>query len=212
MGSCSTSDVRDVVQSEYVSDIKEVLFTSSQIQAKCKELARQISADYRGKDLVCVALLRGGYKFHADLCSYISIPHQVDFMAVSSYNGTQSTGKVDIQCDMRIEPKGKHILFVEDLIETGQTLYQLQQHFKDAECASTAICCLLRKQCERVRDVKLDYFGFDVRDEFVVGYGMDYKNHYRSLPFVGVLNENVYTQQQSEVQGGDDDETAGINA
>jgi len=178
-----------------------------QIQAKCKEIARQISADYRGKDLICVALLRGGYKFHADLCSFISIPHRVDFMAVSSYKGTQSTGKVDIQCDMKIDPKGKDILFIEDLIETGHTLFHLMQHFEDAGCASTKICCLLKKQCARVCDVKLDYFGFEVRDEFVVGYGMDYNAHYRSLPYVGILNESVYTKQQSDL---DDDERAGI--
>lgn len=134
--------------------------------------------------------------FQADLVRYITVPHEVDFMMLGSYSGTQSHN-VKISCDMRIDPYKKHILIIEDLIDTGATLAWLQQHLKTKQSLSVRLCTLLDKKTnKRVKDIKVDYVGFECPDYWIVGYGMDYNQHYRSLPCIGVLDPKIYQNEK----------------
>jgi hypoxanthine phosphoribosyltransferase len=176
------------------ANVGEILITKEQIQAKTQELARQITADYQGKDLLLVCILKGGLMFLADLMREIALPLEIDFMAVSSYgNSTESSGVVRILMDLERNIEGRDVLIVEDIIDTGRTLTYITDNLHTRRPASLKICTLLNKTERRVMDIPIDYVGFDIPDKFVIGYGLDYGQIYRNLPFVGVLKPQLYS-------------------
>lgn len=176
------------------NDIEQVLFTERKLKNRVKKLGEQITADYQGKDLVVISVLRGSYIFMADLTRCIDLPCTVDFMAVSSYGkGTTSSGQVNIIKDLSDSVEGKDVLVVEDILDTGNTLSYLLEILKARNVASLKLCTLLDKPDRRKKPIKADYTGFTIPDAFVVGYGLDYAEKYRNLPYIGVLKPEVYT-------------------
>lgn len=174
-------------------DIESVLFSEEQIAEKVAELGRQISEDYAGKNPIIISVLKGSFMFMADLVRAITIPCTVDFMSVSSYgSGTSSSGEVKIVKDFDETLEGRHIIVVEDILDSGRTLSYLMQNMKARGAASIALCTFLDKPERRVVPVEVSYKGFTVPDSFIVGYGLDYDQKYRNLPFVGVLKPSVY--------------------
>ena len=175
-------------------DIQTVLVTEEQLRAKVAELGARISRDYAGKDLLLVSILKGAVVFMADLMRAVSIPCSIDFMVVSSYGGTntETTGLVKIVKDLDADLTGKDVLIVEDVLDTGVTLSNLVPMLKMRHPNSVRICAILDKPARRKTDIRADYTGFEVPDAFVVGYGLDYDEKYRNLPFVGVLKPEVY--------------------
>ena len=174
-------------------DIKNVLVSEEELKAKVAELGAQISRDYEGKNLVLVSILKGSVVFMADLMRAVSIPCSIDFMVVSSYGGsnTVTSGLVKIIKDLDGDLSGKDVLIVEDILDTGVTLSNLVPMLKMRNPNSVKICTILDKP-SRQADIQPDYEGFQVPDEFVVGYGLDYDEKYRNLPYVGVLKPEVY--------------------
>lgn len=171
-------------------NIERVLISEEDIQKKVIELADQITEDYRGEEILVVGVLKGAMIFTADLIRHISLPVRLDFMAVSSYgSATESSGVVRILRDLDESVEGKHVLLVEDIIDTGLTLKYLIKNLCSRKAASLKVCVLLDKPDRRLVDVKPDYCGFSIPDEFVVGYGLDYDENYRHLPYVGVLKK-----------------------
>jgi hypoxanthine phosphoribosyltransferase len=176
------------------TDVEEVLLSESQILRRVYELGKQISADYSDLDPLLLCVLKGGYVFLADLTRSLSIKHDVDFMAISSYgDGVESTGVVRILKDLDRDISGRHVLIVEDIIDTGRTLSYIMQNLRVRQPASLRVCALLDKPSRRELDLQIDYTGFEIPDRFVIGYGLDYAGHYRNLRFVGVLKPEVYT-------------------
>lgn len=176
-------------------DVKTVLVSEEQLKAKVAELGAQISRDYAGKNLVLVSILKGSVVFMADLMRAVSIPCNIDFMVVSSYGGSNTTsGLVKIIKDLDGDLSGKDVLIVEDILDTGVTLSNLVPMLKMRNPNSVKICTILDKPSRRKADIQPDYEGFQVPDEFVVGYGLDYDEKYRNLPYVGVLKPEVYTK------------------
>lgn len=174
--------------------VKEVLVTSEEIDAKVKELGKQITEDYRGKNLMLVGILKGAVIFMAELAKNIDMPILMDFMAVSSYGkSSTSTGVVRIIKDLDCSIEDKDILIIEDIIDTGLTLSYLTDNLKKRGAKSVKICTLLDKPDRRKAEVPVHYRGFLVPDEFVVGFGLDYAEQYRNLPFVAALKEEVYS-------------------
>ncbi|MDF2883151.1 MAG: hypoxanthine phosphoribosyltransferase [Clostridiaceae bacterium] len=174
-------------------DIKEVLYTEEEIRLKIKEIGKLISKDYNGKDLMLIGVLKGSVVFMADLMKEITIPCTMDFMAVSSYgNSTKTTGVVRILKDLDFEIEGKDILIVEDIIDSGITLKYLVDYLKGRKPASLEIACLLNKPERRKVELNAKYMGFTVPDYFLVGYGLDYAEKYRNLPYIGILKEEIY--------------------
>ena len=173
-------------------DILEVLIPEEKLKQICKDLGSQISRDYEGKNLLLVSILKGAVVFLSDLLREITCDCQIDFMAVSSYSGTKSTGFVKFKKDLDISPEGCDILIVEDILDSGVTLAYLKNILKDRNAASIRICTLLDKPENRKADIKADYVGAVIPDKFVVGYGLDYDEKYRNLPYVGVLSPSVY--------------------
>lgn len=178
------------------NDIAKVLISEEQLQAKMAELGAQISRDYEGKDLLLVSILKGSVVFMADLMRAITEPCSIDFMVVSSYGGanTTSTGLVKIVKDLDQDLSGKDVLIVEDILDTGVTLSHLVPMLKLRRPNSVRLCTILSKPSRRKVDIEPDYCGFEVPDEFVVGYGLDYDEKYRNLPYVGVLKPEVYSK------------------
>lgn len=175
-------------------DVEKILYTEEALKRRVAELGAQITRDYRGKNLVVASVLRGSYIFMADLTRAIELPISVDFMAVSSYGaGTTSSGQVEIKKDLSDPIEGKDLLIVEDILDSGNTLYYLLDMLKARKAASIRICTLLDKPERRVKPITADYAGFVVPDAFVVGYGLDYDQQYRNLPYIGVLKEEVYS-------------------
>jgi len=174
-------------------DLESVLFTEEQIQARVRAIAEQVSRDFAGKDLVVVGILRGAFVFVADLMRAITIPATVDFIAIESYGaGTRSSGVVRLTKDMKETIEGKHVLVVEDIVDSGRTLHYLLQLMEARNPASIAVCALLQKPSRHEVIVPVHYRGFSVPDEFVVGYGLDYDQRYRGLPCIGVLKPEIY--------------------
>lgn len=172
-----------------------VLIPEETVNQKIKEMAEQISKDYEGKELHLICILKGGVFFACELAKHITIPVSVDFMQVSSYeDGTKSSGIVRIKKDLDDTLEGKDVLIVEDIIDTGNTLYYLMPVLEQRRPNSLKLCALLNKPDRRLKDVEISYLGFTVPDEFVVGYGLDYAQKYRNLPFIGVveLDEEEY--------------------
>lgn len=174
-------------------DVARVLITEEELQRRVRELAQQIEADYQGKDLLLVGLLKGAVHFMVDLTRAMKRPVAIDFMAVSSYGAsTESSGIVRILKDLDESIEGKHVLIVEDIVDTGLTLKYILEMLRRRGPASLRVCALLNKKERRLVDVPLDYVGFDIPNEFVVGYGLDFRQVYRNLPFVAVLKPEVY--------------------
>ena len=177
--------------SEYT---QEVLIPAEGLQARIAELGRQISEDYAGKRPLFICILRGGVLFLTDLMRHVTEPHAIDFMAVSSYGtgARESTGSVRIEMDLRTDIEGRHVLIVEDIIDTGHTMHYILQVLHARNPASVKICTLLNKAERREIDVPIDYIGFDIPNKFVFGYGLDLDEYYRNLPYVGVVKPGVY--------------------
>src|ERR1700758_5886182 len=175
------------------ADLKEILIPARRLQARVAEMAARIDADYAGQDLLLVGVLKGAVMIMADLARAMRMPVQMDWMAVSSYGtGTRSSGVVRILKDLDTDISGRHVLIVEDIIDSGLTLSWLVGTLRSRDPASVAVCAMLRKPSSAQMDVDVAYTGFDVPDEFVVGYGLDYAERYRNLPFIGTLAPAVY--------------------
>ena len=174
-------------------DIEKVLFSEEQLRERIRQLGQEITRDYAGQELVLVCILRGSYIFMADLSRAIDLPISADFIALSSYGkGTSSSGQVELRKDLSDPVEGKHLLIVEDILDSGNTLYYLTNLLKTRHPASVRICTLLNKPERREKDIHPDYVGFTIPDAFVVGYGLDYAEKYRNLPYVGILKPTVY--------------------
>ena len=175
------------------NDIEKVLISEAEIEAAVARIARQITDDYRDKDPIFVGVLKGCFIFMADLMRHVEVPCAMDFMAVSSYSGTSSTGAVKINKDLGQDIEGRHVIIVEDILDSGVTLSYLKHYLMGRNPASIRIATLLDKPSRRKAEVFADYSCFEVPDAFVVGYGLDYNQRYRNLPYIGVLKEEVYS-------------------
>ena len=174
-------------------DIQEILFSEEQLKNRVREIAQQITADYQGKEIMLISVLRGSFVFMADLCRAIDLPCTLDFMAVSSYGkGTKSSGQVQITKDLSEDISDRHIIVVEDILDSGNTLSYLLKILENRHPASIRLCTLLDKPDRRVKPVEVHYSGFTIPDAFVVGYGLDYAEKYRNLPYIGILKPQVY--------------------
>ena len=175
------------------NDIQEVLFSEEQLKNRVREIAQQITADYQGKEIMLISVLRGSFVFMADLCRAIDLPCTLDFMAVYSYGkGTKSSGQVQITKDLSEDISDRHIIVVEDILDSGNTLSYLLKILENRHPASIRLCTLLDKPDRRVKPVEVHYSGFTIPDAFVVGYGLDYAEKYRNLPYIGILKPRVY--------------------
>ena len=174
-------------------DIEKILFSEEQLRERVRQLGAQITEDYAGEELVLVCILRGSYIFMADLSRAIDLPLSADFIALSSYGGgTSSSGQVELRKDLSDPVEGKHLLIVEDILDSGNTLYYLTNLLRTRHPASVRICTLFNKPERREKDIHPDYVGFTIPDAFVVGYGLDYAEKYRNLPYIGILKPEVY--------------------
>lgn len=174
-------------------EIASVLVSEEEIKEICKRLGEQISKDYEGKRVLLVSVLKGAVVFMADIMRNITCDCDIDFMAVSSYSGTKTTGVVKFKKDLDIDPDGRDILIIEDILDSGVTLSYLKNILADRNAASIKICAFLDKPANRKADISADYVGKVIPDEFVVGYGLDYDENYRNLPYVGILSPKVYS-------------------
>lgn len=176
------------------NDIEKILKTKTEIQAKIKQLGEQISKDYEGKNPVLICILKGGIVFLSDLMRNISTPVELDFMSLSSYgNSTKSSGVVKIKKDIDVDISNRDVVIVEDIVDSGLTLKYLDEYFMQHNPTSVKICTLLDKPNAHQIDLKIDYVGFEVGNEFVVGYGLDYAQKYRNLPYIGILKKEIYS-------------------
>ena len=174
-------------------DCERILFTEEQLKRRIKEVALEVDKVYRDKHPLVVGILKGSVIFYSDFIRNLSCPVELDFMVVSSYgSGTVSMGKLDIKKDLEIDVKGRDIIIVEDIIDSGYTLAKLKVLLKERGASSVIIVTLLNKEARREYDIHPDYNCFDIDDEFVIGYGMDYNEQYRSLPYIGILKREVY--------------------
>lgn len=178
-----------------IHDIDHVLFTQEQLHARIAELGRQLTADYAGKNPVFLGVLKGVVHFFTDMVQAVPIPCQYDFLATSSYgSGTSSSGNVKLLKDLSCDIRDRHVVVLEDILDTGITLDYVVRHLRNNKPASLRICALLDKPDRRRVDIQADYVGFTIPNEFVVGYGLDYNERYRNLPFIGVLKPEVYNK------------------
>jgi len=181
-----------VSQSELERAVGEILIDADTLQARIQELGEEITADYAGKELLLVGVLKGAVFFMADLMRSIGVPCEIDFMAISSYGAsTDSSGVVRILKDLDINIEGRHVLVVEDIIDSGLTLSYLLRNLESREPATLEICALLTKPSRREIDVPVRYIGFEIPNKFVIGYGLDFAERYRNLPYVGVLHADL---------------------
>ncbi len=174
-------------------DIERILISREDLEEKVSEVGRRITEDFCGKDPIFVGVLKGCFIFMADLMRHVDIKCSMDFMAVSSYSGTSSTGAVKINKDLSQDIEGRHVIIVEDILDSGVTLSYLKKYLLGRRPASITIVTLMDKPSRRKADVYADYSCFEVPDAFVVGYGLDYNEHYRNLPYIGVLKPEIYS-------------------
>ena len=173
--------------------IQEVLFTEEELKEKVREIGGQIEKDYAGKEIMLIGVLRGSFIFMSDLARAIDLPCTLDFMSVSSYGkGTKSSGQVQITKDLSEDITGRHVIVIEDILDSGNTLSYLLKMLENRNPASVRLCTLLDKPERRVKPVEVHYRGFEIPDAFVVGYGLDYAEQYRNLPYIGILKPEVY--------------------
>ena len=177
-------------------DIQKILLTEEQIQQRIDELGRVLTAEYEGKNPVVVGVLKGVVVFYADMIRKIKVPCQLEFMRISSYSGTSSTGTMNVRLDLSEDIRGRHVLILEDIFDTGNSLNYTYNYLMEKQPASLKICTLLDKPERRKEGITLqaDYTGFTIPNEFVVGYGLDYNEQYRNLPYIGILKPEVYSK------------------
>lgn len=176
-----------------IEDIEQILISEEQIQARVAELGKQLAEEYAGREPIFLGILRGVILFFSDMIRATQIPCKIDLLAASSYgSGTETSGKVVIKKDVSLDIRGKDVIILEDIIDTGVTLKYVTEHLLKMEPASLKICTLLDKPSRRTERIQADYVGFTIPNVFVVGYGLDYDDRYRNLPFVGVLKPEVY--------------------
>src|SRR3989337_1152724 len=186
---------------EVHEDIQEILVTADQIQDKIAELAKQITEEYRDKDVLLVGVLKGAFVFMSDLARHIQLPIEFDFMAVSSYgSSTKSSGVVRILKDLDYEITGRHVLLVEDIIDSGLTISYLLRYLEARRPASLEICSLFLKKGEQAVPMDVKYPGFEIPPVFIVGYGLDYAERYRNLPYIGVLKPSAYGAEAEKTE------------
>ena len=174
-------------------DVEEILLTGDEIAARVADIGAQLAADYAGRTPVLVSVLKGSIVFLADLIRAMDVPLNVDLMEVSSYgSATESSGQVRILKDLSSSIEGRDVVVVEDIIDTGLTLNYLLRYLAERHPASVRVCCLLDKPARRLAEIEIDYRGFTIPDRFVIGYGLDYDERYRNLPYVGVLRPSIY--------------------
>jgi hypoxanthine phosphoribosyltransferase len=175
-------------------DLAEVLLDEYRIQARVREIGSQIASEYKDTVPVLIGIMKGGFIFLADLCRSITIPLEIDFLAISSYGAeTSSSGVVKIRKDIDVDITGRHVIVVEDIVDSGLSLQYIKDYLAKHEPASLKICVLLDKPAAHKQEVKFDYVGFEIGNEFVVGYGLDFKSQYRNLPYIGILKEEIYS-------------------
>jgi hypoxanthine phosphoribosyltransferase len=167
------------------------LFSEDEIQKRVKELAAQISTDFEAQELVAIGILKGAFMFFADLVRHIQVPLTIDFIVASSYVKDSTTGEVKIYYDIREDIRDKNVLLVEDIVDTGVTLNYLRERFLEQSPKTLKICALLDKKERRLVDIPIDYRGFEIPNEFVVGYGLDYDNQYRNLPYIAIFKKSI---------------------
>jgi hypoxanthine phosphoribosyltransferase len=188
------------------AELKEVLIPSEKVRERIAELAAQIDTDYAGRELLLVGVLKGAVMVMADLARAMRLPVQMDWMAISSYgSGTRSSGVVRILKDLDTDICGRHVLVVEDIIDSGLTLSWLMGNLRSREPASLQVCVMLRKPSAAQMGVEVAYTGFDIGEEFVIGYGLDYAERYRNLPFIGTLAPHVYGGEPADRAKGEHD-------
>ena len=174
-------------------DVESIMFTKEQLEGRIGELAAQLDKEYAGKNPLMVGILKGSVMFYADLLRAMTIPVEMDFIAISSYgSGSKSSGEVKLIKDLDRKIEGRHVIIVEDIIDSGYTLSYLKRMLYSRKPESVKICALLDKYSRRVVPIEADYKGFDCEDEFVVGFGLDYAERYRKLPYIGILKRSVY--------------------
>lgn len=176
-------------------NIQEILLTEEQIQNRIREMGEVLTEEYRDKDPVIIGILKGVVVFYGDMIRQIKVPCQMEFMCISSYEGTDSTGNVVVKKDVSVDIKGRHVLILEDIFDTGNSLNYVYHHLLEREPASIKICTLLDKPSRRKPGITLqaDYVGFTIPNAFVVGYGLDFNEYYRNLPYIGVMKPEAYT-------------------
>ena len=176
------------------NSIKNIIISENDIENIVSELADKINADFKNQEIILVGLLKGSVVFMSDLLRKITVPCEIDFIVASSYgSGTVSSGNVKITKDLSVDIKGKNVIVVEDIIDTGNTLSRVMEILKSRDPNTLKLCSFLSKPDRRiVNDIKIDYLGTEIPDEFVVGYGLDYDEKYRNLPYIGILKEEVY--------------------
>jgi len=175
-------------------EVKQILITEREIAARLHELSRQIERDFTRREMVVVSLLNGTVMFLADLIRHLSLPLRLDFIGVSSYGSGTESGELVFTKELRLDVRGRDVLLVDDILDTGKTLYRVLGKLRALKPRRIKTCVLLNKAERRVEDVKADYVGFEIPDYFVVGYGLDFAERYRNLPFVGILHEEVYKE------------------
>ena len=181
-----------MTQTELERAVGEILIDEETLAARVAELGAEVSADYQGRDLLLIGVLKGAVFFMADLMRHLNVPCEVDFMAISSYgDSTDSSGIVRILKDLDINIEGRHVLVVEDIIDSGLTLSYLMRNLESREPATLEVCALLTKPARREIDVPVRYVGFEIPNKFVIGYGLDFAERYRNLPYVGVLHPDL---------------------
>jgi hypoxanthine phosphoribosyltransferase len=179
---------------DLLNDIAEILVSEEAIRTKVAELGRRISEDYQSEELLLIGLLRGSIVFLSDLMRAVTIPVRLDFIGIQSYGMSTESGAVRLVMDLETDIAGRHVLVVEDIVDTGKTLSYLVENLKARQPASLHVCALLDKPDRRQVPIKVDYVGFEIPDKFVVGYGLDFAEGYRNLPYVGVLKEHLYKE------------------
>lgn len=183
---------------DWQQDIERVLITEQQIARRVRRLTRQIQGDFAGRDLVVVALLNGTIMFLADLIRQVSLPLRLDFIGVSSYGSGTASGELVFTKQLRLDVRGRDVLVVDDILDTGRTLKRVCATLKEHQPRRLKICVLLEKKARRVEKIRADYIGFSIPDLFVVGYGLDFAERFRNLPFVGVLKPEAYARSAEE--------------
>lgn len=172
------------------NDIQNVLFSEQTILSRLDEIGWQITQDYRGKDLTVIAIMNGSIMFMSDLLKRVFIPLQIDCWSVSSYHGSKSSGTINFRQHEIKDVSNRHVLLLDDILDSGLTLHTIKNKIlNETKALSVKSCVLLSKQVERVKEIEADYVGFNIENQFVVGYGLDYNEHYRNLPYVGVLKD-----------------------
>ena len=186
------------VPARWRSEVERILITEEQIERRILAMSRDIQRDFRGREMVIISLLNGTVMFLADLIRHLSLPLRLDFIGVSSYRAETESGELVFTKELRLDVRGRDVLLVDDILDTGRTMTRVLAKLRPLKPRRLRTCVLLNKASRRVEDVEADYIGFEIPDYFVVGYGLDFAERYRNLPFVGVLHPHVYNRDVAE--------------